>query len=76
MVTGASTVPAGKAYLLATDVPANVRALDMVVDGGADGISAIDNAQSTGNAIFDLSGRRVAKAQKGIYIVNGKKVVK
>ena len=76
LVTGASTVPAGKAYLLATDVPANVRALDMVVDGGADGISAIDNAQSTGNAIFDLSGRRVAKAQKGIYIVNGKKVVK
>ena len=76
LVTGASTVPAGKAYLLATDVPANVRALDMVVDGGADGISAIDNAQSTGNAMFDLSGRRVDKAKKGIYIVNGKKVVK
>lgn len=76
LVTGASTVPAGKAYLLATDVPANVRALDMVVGGDADGISAIDNAQSTGNAMFDLSGRRVAKAQKGIYIVNGKKVVK
>ena len=76
LVTEASTVPAGKAYLLATDVPANVRALDMVVGGDADGISAIDNAQSTGNAMFDLSGRRVAKAQKGIYIVNGKKVVK
>lgn len=27
-------------------------------------------------AIFDLSGRRVNKAQKGIYIVGGKKVVK
>ena len=76
LVTEASTVPAGKAYLLATDVHANVRALDMVVGGDADGISAIDNAQSTGNAMFDLSGRRVAKAQKGIYIVNGKKVVK
>jgi len=76
LVTEASTVPAGKAYLLATDVPAGVRALDMVVDGNADGITAIDNAQSTGNTMFDLSGRRVAKAQKGIYIVNGKKVVK
>lgn len=27
-------------------------------------------------AIFDLAGRRVAKAQKGIYIINGVKVVK
>ena len=76
LVTEASAVPAGKAYLLATDVPVNVRALDMVVDGDTDGIMAIDNAQSTDNAIFDLSGRRVVKAQKGIYIVNGKKVVK
>ena len=25
--------------------------------------------------IYDLSGRRVAKAQKGIYIINGKKVI-
>ena len=28
------------------------------------------NAQT----IYDLSGRRVSKAQKGLYIVNGKKV--
>lgn len=27
------------------------------------------------SVIFDLSGRRVAKTQKGVYIVNGKKVV-
>ena len=74
LVTEASTVPAGKAYLLAGDVSA-ARSLDIVF-GDADGITAIDNAQSTGNAMFDLSGRRVAKAQKGIYIVNGKKVVK
>ncbi len=32
----------------------------------------IDNSQLT---IYDLSGRRVEKAEKGIYIVNGKKVV-
>ena len=31
-----------------------------------------DNSQLT---IYDLSGRRVEKAEKGIYIVNGKKVV-
>lgn len=68
-----ATIPAGKAYLDATS--AGARSLDIVF-GDADGITAIDNAQSTGNAMFDLSGRRVAKAQKGIYIVNGKKVVK
>ena len=35
------------------------------------------NAETTINDIyFDLQGRRVMKAQKGLYIVNGKKVVK
>ena len=34
------------------------------------------NAQATGDAkIFNLAGQRVSKAQRGIYIVNGKKVV-
>jgi hypothetical protein len=28
------------------------------------------------NAIFDLSGRRVEKATKGIYLINGKKLMK
>jgi hypothetical protein len=27
------------------------------------------------SAIFDLSGRRVTKARKGIYIMNGTKVI-
>ncbi|MGN0086726.1 MAG: hypothetical protein ACI353_04300 [Alloprevotella sp.] len=31
--------------------------------------------QHTGNRIFDLSGRRVSKTQKGLYIVNGQKVL-
>jgi len=42
----------------------------------ATGIKSIDTEGMTmGNAIFDMSGRRVSKAVKGIYIVNGKKVV-
>ena len=45
------------------------------VNGETSGISSIANVKNTG-AIFDLSGRRVSKAQKGIYIINGKKVVK
>lgn len=42
------------------------------------GTTGIENAivGENGNAIiFDLSGRRVSKMQKGIYIVNGKKVL-
>ncbi len=40
------------------------------------GIEAVDSEAGAGSdVIYDLSGRRVAKAQKGVYIVNGKKVV-
>jgi len=35
-----------------------------------------DNTDSTDGAIYSLDGRRVKSAGKGIYIVNGKKVVK
>ena len=42
----------------------------------ATGISQIVNGKSSDGAIYDLSGRRVEKAVKGIYIVNGKKFVK
>jgi hypothetical protein len=37
------------------------------------GINGID-ANGEGAVIYDLSGRRLSKTQKGLYIVNGKKV--
>jgi hypothetical protein len=42
-------------------------------EGGVTGINNLLN--TTEGAIYDLSGRRVEKAQKGLYIVNGKKVL-
>ena len=36
---------------------------------------AAEEDKTNGEGIFDLTGRRVAKVTKGIYIVNGKKVV-
>ena len=39
------------------------------------GISTVNRAAATVNQIFDLQGRRVAQPTKGLYIVNGKKVV-
>lgn len=43
--------------------------------GDATAIESVEEAEKK-EVIFDLSGRRVSKAQKGIYIINGKKVVK
>ena len=53
-----------------------------ITEDAADGIEAVDgnhgNNGSYGNneGWFDLSGRRVAHPTKGIYIFNGRKVVK
>ena len=38
------------------------------------GIDQNETVEPKAAAIYDLSGRRVQKAQKGIYIQNGKKI--
>jgi hypothetical protein len=35
----------------------------------------MQNTGNTNDSIFDLQGRKVSKATKGLYIVNGRKVV-
>jgi hypothetical protein len=45
------------------------------VDPMVDGVISIADANNA-KTIFDLSGRRVVKTTKGVFIVNGKKVVK
>jgi len=39
------------------------------------GIDAIENAQLTNGSVYNLNGQRVAQPTKGLYIVNGKKVI-
>ena len=67
---------ANKAYLPASAVPSGVRFLSF--DFGNE--TSIDELKSeNGNVktvVYDLSGRRVQKAQKGVFIVNGKVVIK
>ena len=71
----AGTIPANKAYLLASDIPASARSLSLVIDDAeTTGISQIGNKQWLMGTYYDLSGRRVAQPKKGLYIVNGKKV--
>jgi len=73
----AGTIAGFKAYLPATAFDAagsaGVKGFTFNFDDLTTAVSAIERANRQG-AIYDLSGRRVSKAQKGIYIVGGKKV--
>ena len=45
-------------------------------DGNTTGIDAtLVNSEKVNSVVYDLQGRRVAQPTKGLYIVNGKKVV-
>ena len=65
---------AGKAYLKVADV-AGARFLNFNFGGTETAIKDIEGAESN-SVVYDLSGRRVQNVTKGLYIVNGKKVVK
>ena len=80
LVTAASTVPAGKAYLLVSNVPAGARSLafsfeDDETTGISDASRLMDNGKMRNDNFFNLNGQRIEKPVKGLYIVNGKKVV-
>ena len=62
-----------KAYVAgASDATSRGLAFDF---GNTTGLEII-NADGTNATIYDLSGRQVKAAQKGFYIVDGKKVIK
>jgi hypothetical protein len=45
-------------------------------DGGfVDGLNVIENAENDG-VVYNMQGIRVQQANKGVYIINGKKVIK
>ena len=75
-VTADVTIPDGKGYFT---LPKSQEARDLTInfeDGETTGIStARMNNEEMNPVYFDLSGRRVAQPVRGIYIVNGKKVV-
>lgn len=69
-----TTLVANRAYLPATAVSSNVKSLALDF-GVTDAINALKAKEAADGAIYNLSGQRVEKAQRGIYIVGGKKVV-
>lgn len=62
-----------KAYMTMGTTP--VRGFLFEEDGTTTSIDTLETATPNAQTIYDLSGRRVSKAQKGLYIVNGKKVI-
>ena len=83
-----STVPAGKALLPASLITSNeVKVLNFVFEEDATGISLMEDGRSQmedgviykqGSTIVNLAGQRLDNSQlkRGIYIVNGKKILK
>ena len=88
---GSYIISGGKIYNVNSDVAlkntrayieltgSTARALTFTLDGGeTTGIATMENGQlnvETG-VIYDLSGRVVKNPAKGIYVINGKKIVK
>ena len=47
----------------------------VAIIGGTTGIQNVNRETITNNRYYNLAGQRVAQPTKGMYIVNGKKVI-
>ena len=67
------TVPAGKGYLV---IPNTVKAFYGFEEDNATSINEELRMKSEESSIYNVAGQRLNKVQKGINIVNGKKILK
>ena len=77
---GSGTVATTKAYLHCESDPRaaaqGARGLSIVFEDETTGIGAsLMNSERVNNEVYNLNGQRVMNPAKGLYIVNGKKVV-
>ena len=75
---GETTIAGTRAYIKANDASANAKIVRLVIGGNE--VTAIDGVfveKQADDALYNLAGQRVdsAKATKGLYIKNGKKVI-
>ena len=85
VVTDGVNIPAGKCYLQLDESGLGASALELNFNGQEDentddnttGIETIDSSKKgfLDGDFYNLSGQRVAQPTKGLYIVNGKKVI-
>ena len=75
-VASTVTIPAGKAYLEYTGSNP-VKGFTFEFEDDATAIEMVNGQSSMDNGpIFNLAGQRISRMQKGINIVNGKKILK
>ncbi len=63
---------AGKAYLVLPELSEGRLSIELE---GTTGISTVASGQEVDGQMFDLQGHRVAQPTKGLYIMNGKKLM-
>lgn len=67
------TVTIGRGYLLMSGT--SVKSLPFYEDDTPTAIDMVNTGEKTTGVVYDLSGRRVTKPGRGLYIVDGKKVM-
>jgi hypothetical protein len=70
-------MPANRAYLhiLTSELPNQSRSITLCWDNETTGIQAIRDSRTAVEGYYNLTGQRVDRPTKGLYIVNGKKIV-
>ena len=71
---GGTKLAAGKAYLKVLTTNA-AKGIKVIFDGETTVIGTIKDNTVKDNAIYNLNGQRVASPEKGLYIMNGKKII-
>ena len=72
-----TSLAANRAYIPASVVDPGVKSFALDLEDNADGIEeTLSDSLLKGENIYNLAGQRLSKMQKGINIVNGKKVLK
>ena len=78
MIDGLWLNNANKAYLPASEVPTSAQgaaSFSFRFEGGTTGVEEVKTENGEVKAIYDLTGRQVNAVERGIYIINGKKVL-
>ncbi len=68
-------IPANKAYLPASALTGGAPSLSFDFGGETTGINSVERGALSVEGCYTLDGRRVAQPTKGLYIVNGRKVI-
>ena len=72
-VASTVTIPEGKAYL---EIESKAKAFYGLFEDDATAIDNLNDDANLNETIYNLAGQRINKAQKGVNIINGRKVLK